>query len=275
MATSIQPKSVRPVALVTGASSGIGAALARGLAKDGYDLVLVARRREAMEALAATLKTDGAETIVVPADLAKPGAAAALVADIAARGVVLDALINAAGLGDNGPFDHSDPEKVAAMLNVNVVALTELTRLVVPGMVARGRGKIMLVGSTAGFTPGPQMAVYCATKAYVLSFGRAIAYELQGTGVTVMTLCPGATATEFAQTATLEDSALFNGSLPVMQACDVARIGYSAFKAGQSVVIAGLFNKIMAFSTRFAPPFMLLGIANGMMSRRAGASAEH
>jgi short-subunit dehydrogenase len=275
MADSIRPKSSRPVALVTGASSGIGAELARALAKDGYDLVLVARRREAMEALAVKLKTDGAETFIIPTDLAKPGAAAALMADIAARGLVLDALINAAGLGDNGPFDHAQPEKVAAMLNVNVVALTELTRLVVPAMVARGRGKIMLVGSTAGFTPGPQMAVYCATKAYVLSFGRAVAYELHGTGVTVTTLCPGATATEFAQAASLEDSALFNGSLPVMRAGDVARIGYSGFKAGQSVVITGLFNKIMAFSTRFAPSFMLLGIANGMMSRRATSAARH
>src|SRR5208282_114952 len=149
----------------TGASSGIGAELARELAKDGHDLVLVARRREAMEALAEKLKADGAAVTIIAADLAKAGAAAALAQELAARGVVLDVLINAAGLGDSGRFDRADPEKIAAMLHVNVVALTELTRLVLPQMVARRRGKVMLVASTAAFQPGPEMAVYYASKA--------------------------------------------------------------------------------------------------------------
>ena len=176
-----------PVALITGASSGIGADLAREAARDGYDLVLVARRREAMEALAAELKTTGAASTIISADLNKPGAATALMQDVDARGIVLDVLINAAGFGDNERFDRADPAKLAAMLQVNVVALTELTRLVLPGMVVRRRGRVMLVASTAAYVPGPRMAVYYASKSYVLSFGQAIAYELRDSGVTVTT----------------------------------------------------------------------------------------
>jgi short-subunit dehydrogenase len=165
--------STRPVALVTGASSGIGAELARELAKDGHDVVLVARRRETMQALAETLQAEGATVTVIPADLAKAGAGAALVQDLAARGIAIDVLINAAGFGDSGRFDRADPEKIAAMLQVNVVALTELTRFVLPQMVARQRGKVMLVASTAAFQPGPEMAVYYASKAYERSITRA------------------------------------------------------------------------------------------------------
>jgi len=258
--------SARPVALVTGASSGIGAALAREAAKDGHDLVLVARRREPMQALAAELKTAGAESTIILADLSKPGAAAALMRDIEARGIVIDVLINNAGLGDNGRFDQADPDKVAAMLQVNVLALTELTRSVLPGMVARRRGRIMLLASTAAFQPGPKMAVYYASKAYVLSFGQAIAYELRRTGVTVTTLCPGATATEFAQGAHMEGSTLFSGPVRAMQAADVARLGYQGLKDGRAVVITGTINKIMAASARLSPAFMVLRIANWMNS---------
>jgi len=258
--------SARPVALVTGASSGIGAALAREVAKDGHDLVLVARRREPMQVLAAELKSAGAESTIILADLSKPGAAAALMADIEARGIVLDVLINNAGFGDNGRFDQADPVKLASMLQVNIVALTELTRLVLSGMVARRRGRIMLLASTAAFQPGPKMAVYYASKAYVLSFGQAIAYELRGTGVTVTTLCPGATATEFAQSANTEASTLFSGPLRLMQAADVARLGYQGLKDGRAVVITGLINKIMAASARLSPTFMALRIANWMNS---------
>jgi len=191
------------------------------------------------------------------------------------RGVVLDMLINAAGLGDNGRFDQADPERIAAMLQVNIVALTELTRLVLPKMVARRRGKIMLVSSTAAFQPGPEMAVYYASKAYVLSFGQAIAYELRGTGVTVTTLCPGPTATEFAQAAQMESSGLFNGPMPVMGAGDVARLGYQGLKAGRRVVITGLVNKIIAMSTRFSPPSMLLAIASHLSRREDAAGVKH
>jgi len=153
------------------------------------------------------------------------------------------------------------------MLQVNIVALTELTRLVLPGMVARRRGRVMLAASTAGFVPGPRMAVYYATKAYVLSFGQAIAYELRGTGVTVTTLCPGATATEFAGTAGAGDVPLFNGIFPVMQAADVARIGYKGFKTGRPLIITGMINKMMAISGRLSPAFMAVRIAGRMNSK--------
>jgi uncharacterized protein len=258
--------SARPVALVTGASSGIGAALAREAAKDGHDLVLVARRREPMQALAAELKTAGAESTIILADLSKAGAAAALMRDIEARGIVIDVLINNAGFGDNARFDQADPDKVAAMLQVNVMALTELTRLVLPGMVARRRGRIMLLASTAGFQPGPKMAVYYASKGYVLSFGQAVAYELRRTGVTVTTVCPGATATEFAQGAHMEGSTLFSGPVRAMQAADVARLGYRGLKDGRAVVITGAINTIMAASARLSPTFVTLRIANWINS---------
>jgi uncharacterized protein len=261
------PNPARPLALVTGASSGIGAGLARELARDGHDLILCARRVAPMETLAEELKASGAASIVISADLAQPGAAAALVRDIEAKGLVVDVLINAAGLGANGRFDATDPVRVSEMLQVNVLALTELTRLLLPGMVSRRRGRIMLLASTAAFQPGPQMAVYCASKAYVLSFGEAIAYELKGSGVSVTTLCPGATETEFAAVAKLENSSLFKGGLvPVMSAEEVARIGYQALKARRAVAITGLRNTIMAASSKLSPTPITLRIANWMMS---------
>ena len=259
--------NTRPLALVTGASSGIGASLARELARDGHDLILCARRVEPMQALADEFKASGATCTVIPTDLGKSGAAAALVQEIEAKGLVVDVLINAAGLGDNGRFDASDPHRVSEMLQVNVVALTELTRLLLPVMVSRRRGKIMLVASTAAFQPGPQMAVYCASKAYVLSFGEAIAFELEGSGVSVTTLCPGATETGFAQVAKAGDSALFKGSMvPVMSASEVARLGYQGLKARRPVIITGLLNKIMAASSRLSPTPVTLRIASWMMS---------
>ena len=160
----------------------------------------------------------------------------------------------------------SDPLRDAEILQVNVVALTELTRLLLPPMVKRRKGKVMLVASTAAFQPGPQMAVYCASKTYVLSFGEAIAYELRDSGVSVTTLCPGATATEFADVAGAEKSALFKGLLPVMDAKEVARIGYQGLKAGRGVVITGLLNKVMATSSRLSPTPVSVRIANWMMS---------
>jgi hypothetical protein len=180
--------------------------------------------------------------------------------------LTVDVLINAAGLGANGRFDASDPLRVTEMLQVNVMALTELTRLLLPPMLASGKGKVMLVASTAAFQPGPQMAVYCASKAYVLSFGEAIAYELHGSGVTVTTLCPGATDTEFPRVTDAGGSALFKGLLPLMTASEVARLGYQGLKAGRGVVITRLVNKIMATSSRLSPTPVSLRIANWMMS---------
>jgi uncharacterized protein len=258
--------SARPVALITGASAGIGAALAREAAHDKHDLVLVARRREPMEALAAELKSMGAQITIIPADLSRPGAAATLMETVEQRSLAIDTLINNAGLGDTGRFDQENPEKISSMLQVNIIALTELTRLVLPQMVARKRGKVMLLASLAAFQPGPGMAVYYATKSYVLSFGRAIGHELRGTGVTITTLCPGPTTSEFTHVANMEGAKLFEGPVPVMTAAEVARQGYAALKAGRPQIITGLINRITAISTRFTPTEILLMIAGHLNS---------
>jgi uncharacterized protein len=254
----------RPLALVTGASSGIGADLSRELARDGHDLVLAARTVAPMETLAAELAAEGASTVVIAADLSKPGGAAALTSAIETRGLMVDVLVNNAGLGAVGRFDQMDPLRIGEMLQVNIVALTELTRLLLPGMVARRRGNVMLVASIAGFQPGPRTAVYSATKAYVLSFGEAIAYELHGTGVTVTVLCPGATATNFFKVAGAKD----DGLRPMMSAAAVARIGYRGCKAGRRVVVTGALNKILAIASRFSPHGISVPAANVLMSRR-------
>jgi short-subunit dehydrogenase len=255
---------IRPLALVTGASRGIGAALAHELARDGHDLVLASRSGAEMEALAGELATHGAHSVVIPCDLSRPRAASDLADAVAARGLVIDVLVANAGFGALGRFDAADPERITEMLQVNIVALTELTRLVLPGMTARARGRIMLLGSTAGFQPGPRMAVYFATKAYVLSFGEAIAHELRGSGVTVTVLCPGATATDFFKVAGAAENALG----PMMSAATVARIGYRALRSGRRVVIAGLMNRILVAGARLAPHALTLRAADALMSRR-------
>jgi hypothetical protein len=254
----------RPRALVTGASSGIGADLARELAKDGYDLVLSARSTAPMQALAAELGACGASAVVVPGDLARPGAAAELAREIEDRGLEIDTLVNNAGLGAIGRFDQMDPERISEMLQVNIVALTELTRLLLPAMIVRRHGRVLLVASTASFQPGPRMAVYFATKAYVLSFGEALAYELRSTGITVTTLCPGATATNFFKTAGANEIAL----RPTMTAAEVARIGYRACKAGRRVVVAGVLNRVLAVAARLVPHSITLPATSALMSRR-------
>jgi short-subunit dehydrogenase len=256
--------ATRPRALVTGASSGIGIELARELARDGHDLVLSARRAAPMHALAAELAAYGADSVVIPADLSKPAAASELATAVETGGLQIDVLVNNAGLGGIGRFDQLDPARITEMLQVNVVALTELTRLLLPGMVARRRGKVMLVASTAGFQPGPRMAVYFATKAYVLSLGEALTYELRGTGVTVTTLCPGATATEFFKVAGANEIAL----RPTMSASEVARIGYRALKDGRRVAITGLLNRILAVGGRYGPHSITLPATAALMSRR-------
>ncbi len=254
-----------PTALVTGASSGIGADLARELARDGHDLVLVARRVEPMRALAGELKTN---TTVLSADLSKPGAAAVVARELETRGIAIDVLINNAGLGAQGRFDQADPARIDEMMQVNMVALTGLTRLLLPPMVARGKGRVMLVASTAAFQPGPMMAVYYATKAYVLSLGEAIAWELRGTGVTVTTVCPGPTLTNFVEAAEMKGSILFKSPLiKVMSSAEVARIGYRGLKAGRRVVVTGLPNKLAAMGAGLSPRSVVLSLSNYVNSQ--------
>jgi uncharacterized protein len=257
--------SNRPVALVTGASSGIGIALAKELARHGHDLVLSARSQAPMEALADELRALGAEATVIPADLAKPGATAALVAELGTRGLEIEVLVNNAGLGAFGRFDRIDPLRNDEMLQVNIVALTGLTQALLPAMLARGRGKIVLVASTASFLPCPHLAVYAATKAYVRSLGEAMAQELHGSGVTVNVLCPGTTATNFFDVA--GGSPNLVQASRMMTADAVARIGYTGLARGERVTIAGMMNRILAFGASHAPHWLLLPIAARMMAK--------
>jgi hypothetical protein len=257
--------SARPLALVTGASGGIGADLARELARHGHDLVLAARSVAPMEALAAELRALGGAATVIAADLAKPGAAAALADDIASRGLTVEILVNNAGLGASGRFDRCDPARIGDILQVNIVALTELTRLLLPGMIERGHGRVMLVASVAGFQPGPRMAAYFASKAYVLSLGEALAYELRATGVSVTTLCPGATATNFFTVAGADNTAMARRVRRMMRAEEVARLGYRGLAAGRRVVITGMMNRVLALAGRYAPHRLTLPVTDLLM----------
>jgi len=251
--------SSRPVALVTGASAGIGRELAKVLAREGHDLVLVARRQAELEELAGTLKEQyGAAAQVVAADLAVPDAAAKVLAEVGPDPRI-DVLVNNAGFGGHGAFASRDRDSDLRMVAVNITALTDLTKLVLPGMVARGRGRVLNVASTAAFQPGPFMAVYYASKAYVLSLSEALAEELSGTGVTVTCLCPGVTDTEFHAVAGTDAQPLTQGMLS-MSAASVAEAGYKAMMRGKRVEIPGLHNKFGAQSVRFAPRGVVLKI---------------
>jgi short-subunit dehydrogenase len=218
---------MKQVALITGASSGIGLEMAKIHAARGGDLILVARRQEELEKLKSELESQyKIEVLVIAKDLSVTNAAEWLYADIKNRNIAVDFLINNAGYGGHGKFIERDWIKDKAMINVNVVALVTLTRLFLDDMLARNSGKILNVSSVGGFLPGPLQAVYYATKGFVLSFSQAIANELKGTDVTITVLCPGATKTEFAQTANMEDVPGFH--LFEAKADDVARFGYEA-----------------------------------------------
>ena len=254
----------RPLALITGASSGIGAALARETAKDGYDVILSARRLEPMCRSRANWKRMASATIIA-VDLSKPEGTANLVREIEQRGLAIDLLINNAGLGANGSFAKSDIERMGEMLQVNIFALTELTRLILPNMIARKRGRVMLLASLASFQPGPQMAVYCASKAYAQPWADCHNCAL---GVTVTTVCPGATDTDFARVAGTENVGLHRSAMSsLMSSEEVARIGYQGTKAGRRVVITGFMNRMMAAASRSSPHAVVLPIANSPMTR--------
>ena len=250
-------------ALVTGASAGLGAELARLFAADGHDVVLVARRRDKLEALGSELEAKHAvRSVAVAEDLGDREAPTRIVKELEKRGIAVEFLVNNAGFGTNGAFAELEPGRELELLQVNVVALVHLTRLVVPAMVARGSGRILNLGSTAGFLPGPFMADYYASKAFVNSFSQALWYELRGTGVTVTVSCPGATATEFAQVAGSDKSRLFQAG--AMGATQVATHAYRAMMRGKRVAIPGLFNKLQMQSLRLSPSAVLLGIAGAM-----------
>lgn len=235
----------KSLALVTGASSGIGLELAREHASRGGDLVLVARRRDRLEELQKELQdAHGVNVTVFDRDLAASDAAEALVAELEQAGLRIDVLINNAGFGGYGRFYERDWEDDKQMIQLNIMALAALTRLLLPGMIERGSGRVLNVASVAGFLPGPLQATYYATKAFVIALSEAIADELKGTGVTVTALCPGATRTEFIDRADLNGTRLFVAGMA--SASGVAAHGYAAMLKGKPLAIPGVSNKFMA-----------------------------
>lgn len=255
--------------LVTGASAGIGFELARLFAGDGRVVVAVARDRDRLEAAASELRREHAgQVIVMQADLARLDAVDELVEELGAQGIEVEVLVNNAGVGASGPFVGTGEAATIGMIAVNVMALTLLTRKLLPPMVARGRGSILNVASTAAFQPGPYMAVYYATKAYVLSFSEAIAAELHGTGVRVTTLCPGPTRTGFGARAGMRGSRL-SRSRTVMDAAAVARAGHAAVLRGERLVVPGLVNKVVSQAWRFLPRRALTAISGALNRARA------
>jgi hypothetical protein len=258
---------VHKTALITGASFGIGQELASIFAREGYSLVLVARSADKLRQLASDLeKTHGTRSLILASDLAAPGAAAYVHDQTTRAEINLDVLVNNAGFGQFGLFVESDLEECLKQIQLNITTLTHLTRLYLPEMVMRKSGRILNVASTAAFQPGPLMAVYYATKAYVLHFSEAIANELKGTGVTVTCLCPGATATEFHKRANMMDIRLLQ--FGAMDARTVAENGYRALMAGKPVVISGFKNWLLAQTVRFSPRQMVIWVARRLQETR-------
>lgn len=256
-------------ALITGASSGIGLELSRICAREGYDLVLTARRESVLRDLAERLTREqvsarGAERggergaehpfqcLVIPADLSEPGSAARILSTLRDREIAPELLINNAGFGLKGAFVETPLERELDMIQVNVTSLVELTKGILLGMVERRRGRVLNVASTAAFQPGPLMAVYYATKAFVLSFSEAIADEVEETGVTVTALCPGPTRSGFQEVAGVTESKLVRmRRIPSSET--VARYGYRAMMRGDRVAVEGFLNRFVALAVRFFP----------------------
>lgn len=252
-------------ALITGASSGLGLEFAHIHASKGDNLVLVARSQDKLEALKLALENEFKISVTVMVkDLSDQYAPKTIYDELQQKQITIDYLINNAGFGDYGFFAECDWEKQLEMINLNVTALTYLTRLFLPQMIKNKFGKILNVASTAAFQPGPTMSVYFATKAFVLSFSEAIANELKDTGVTVTALCPGATETGFKAAAALGGSNLFKGN-GIAGSKDVAEFGYKAMMAGKTVVVHGIVNSLMAQSVRFAPRNIVAAIARYKM----------
>ena len=254
--------------LITGASSGIGFELAKRFARDGHRLALVGSSAGRLAAAAKELR----DAALIVKDLARPGAAAELFSDLRARSIEVSILVYCAGFGTAGLFAQTDAALERDMMQLNMVALTELTKLVLPDMLRRRAGRILNVASTAAFQPGPRMAVYYATKAYVLSFSEALANELAGTGVTVTTLCPGPTYSGFGKRAGIDGANVFRAG--VMSAQAVADAGYRGLMKGKGLVIPGLRNRLLAASVRFGPRKLVTAITRWMNEDRAPSASR-
>lgn len=257
----------RKTALITGASAGIGAELAKVFAAHDYDLVLVARRRDALEALAGTLEGKrGITATVIVDDLGDPEAPERIFAAVRDARIEVDVLVNNAGFGLGGEFSETPIEREITMVQVNVTALMHLTKLFVAPMLKRRAGYVLNVASTAAFFPGPLQSVYYASKAFVLSFSQAIAEELAHSGISVTCLCPGPTETEFAQVAGMKSVRLPN--LDLAEADDVAEFGYRAMLAGWRVAVPGAKNKLLVQVQRLVPRRIISRAVKKMQERR-------
>lgn len=255
----------RDTVLITGASSGIGLELARLFAGDGADLVLVARSEDKLRELAAGLAAEhGVKAEILTADLTRPGSAGEIAETLAQAGVQVDVLVNNAGFGAHGQVAGIGVKRQLDVIEVNVAALTRLTALFLPGMLERRHGAVLNVASTAAFQPGPNQAVYCATKAYVLSFTEALAEEVRGSGVRVSCLAPGATDTQFAAQAGMTGTLAFR--MGMMGAAPVARAGHDGLRRGKTLVIPGLRNRLLALSVRVSPRGVVTRVAGRMQA---------
>ena len=254
-------------ALITGGSAGIGLALAREFAAHGHDLIVVARHRDALEAAAGTLEgKHGISATVIALDLADAESPQRLYDTVIGEGLKVDYLVNNAGFGLGGEFIETDIARELDMIQVNVTALTHLTKLFLPAMVKRKQGRVMNVASTAAFQPGPLMSIYYASKAYVLSFSQAIDEEVRRSGVTVTCLCPGPTATDFAETSGVSNKGLL--SSVVADVDDIGRYGYAAMMRGERVAIPGRRNKLMIHAQRLAPRLLVTKISRIVQENR-------
>ncbi len=259
-------------ALITGASEGIGYELVKLFARDGYDCVLVARNKDRMDELALEVeKSFGVTTWVIAKDLSRPEAAEEIFDELSFIDVDVDVLVNNAGLGLYGDFADSDMERNMHLIQVNLVSLTNLTWLFLPGMIARKSGRILTVGSIASFVPSPRFCIYNASKAYVLFFSEALREELKGTGVTVTCLCPGGTKTQWHSRAQTEDIRLHRFTR-MLDAGTVAELGYQGLMRNKRVVVTGFDNNMTVLLSKFAPRSVVLKVS-GFLTRMTGSSA--
>jgi short-subunit dehydrogenase len=257
---------VSKTALITGASGGIGYELALLFARDGYDCILVARSQDKLKGLAERLESEHRiKTLVLAKDLSKASAVDEIFEEVTAAPMQVDVLVNNAGFPVFGLFNQTDLQVELEMLQVNVMALTALTKLFLKGMVERRAGRILNLASTAAFLPGPLMAVYYASKAYVLSFSQALSNELRGTGVTVTALSPGPTRTGFQKRGVMEDSRLVQGQ--IADAASVALAGYRGLMAGKTIVIPGFSNKLIPWVVRLSPRGVVTRVVHRMQER--------
>jgi len=259
---------MKKTALITGASTGIGYELAKLFAKDGHNLVIVARSKDKLEDLASELRVSGVSVHVITKDLSLPNSPQEVFEELQKEKIEIDYLVNNAGYGSYGRFTETNLETELNMIQLNMVALTHLTKLFLPTMVKRGEGRIMNVASIAGFLPGPMMAIYYATKAYVLSFTEAIAAEMRGTGITVTALCPGPTKTNFQKRNAAGEMKYVRSTLIRMTASPVARAGYKGMMKGKTIVIPGMLVKMVPFLLRMTPRNLVARMVRKIQEQR-------